>query len=386
MPSYVRNNLFESAETEKPLSDTARNEAFVSGGFFTLNKRGLASLPSREVMQRQIQQRLGISLVNIAKVQHPNRVSCALVGAAGHLVHGGEKGSGGVKYGKRIDAHDIVIRFNAAPVRGYEAFVGRRTSVRVISSKWGTEYGKGDSFAHARITSLPIEPNVTFIISPGVNSASLPPQRRLAYEKIVDAAKAARRTDVLVLKFSRRTHDRARHLLGGFRECLHRQGFTYDGGDTPSLGLVASLAFKDMCKSVTLFGFGMPPRTRGVHMPYQYYSNLAVMDSAVKADEALSPHSEALMLKAMCMEGMLSVCSWSSRCVIGDSAKDYFQEGHDAATEESKGIFAGLGSALGLGKRASGAMAGFGRVERGGFGADPARVALSKSGIYAPTL
>ncbi|XRB11240.1 glycosyltransferase family 29 protein [Pseudoscourfieldia marina] len=362
MPTYVKHSVFETVESEHAVPESLKQEAFLAGGFHTINKHGLPKLPDRQTVSQILQRRLGISLENIARVQHPNRVSCAIVGAAGHLVHGSETGAGGVKYGKRIDAHDVVIRFNAAPTRGFEAFVGKKTTVRVVSSKWAAEYAKGDSFAHARITSLPIEPNVTFMISPGMNAAtsSLPMSKRLAYEKLVDAAKSARRNDVAILKFSRRTHDRARHLLNAYRDCLHWQGFSYDGGDTPSLGLVSTLAFKDMCKTVTLFGFGSPPKMRGSsRIPYQYYSNLAIVESTKTADQSTSPHTEILLLKTLSMESFINVCSWSGRCLIGETAKAYFFEAQDNAAAE--------------------------REDKGGFG-DPKRSALSNIGIYSSWL
>ena len=51
--------------------------------------------------------------------------TCAVVGSSAHLL--------GARDGGAIDAHDLVIRVNTAPVRGFEAYVGRRTDVRV----WG---------------------------------------------------------------------------------------------------------------------------------------------------------------------------------------------------------------------------------------------------------
>ena len=49
--------------------------------------------------------------------------SCAVVGSSGSLR--------GARLGRAIDAHDVVIRFNYAPTRGYEDDVGTKTDVRV---------------------------------------------------------------------------------------------------------------------------------------------------------------------------------------------------------------------------------------------------------------
>eukprot|EP00899_Mesostigma_viride_P000849 jgi/Mesvir1/10765/Mv13831-RA.1 len=50
--------------------------------------------------------------------------TCALVGLGANLL--------GRRRGRDIDAHDTVIRFGGAPIQGYEADVGRRTSVAYV--------------------------------------------------------------------------------------------------------------------------------------------------------------------------------------------------------------------------------------------------------------
>ena len=48
--------------------------------------------------------------------------TCAVVGSSGLLFY--------YQNGAAIDAHEAVIRFNAAPTKAFEEFVGAKTTVR----------------------------------------------------------------------------------------------------------------------------------------------------------------------------------------------------------------------------------------------------------------
>jgi len=51
--------------------------------------------------------------------------TCAVVGNAGLQLY--------YKYGADIDKHEAVVRFNAGPTKGFEDFVGKKTSVRFVN-------------------------------------------------------------------------------------------------------------------------------------------------------------------------------------------------------------------------------------------------------------
>jgi hypothetical protein len=53
--------------------------------------------------------------------------TCAVVGSSGSLLSG--------RFGPEIDAHEAIIRFNNAPVVGFEQLVGSRTTIRFVNSQ-----------------------------------------------------------------------------------------------------------------------------------------------------------------------------------------------------------------------------------------------------------
>ena len=72
--------------------------------------------------QRHIANRTDASLAWLLRPPNGRRPKrCAVVGSSGLLL--------GARLGARIDAHEVVVRINTAPMRGFEADVGQRTSL-----------------------------------------------------------------------------------------------------------------------------------------------------------------------------------------------------------------------------------------------------------------
>ena len=65
------------------------------------------------------------SVLDSSRPLQMNCVTCSLVSSSGRILDQSK--------GDEIDGADCVIRMNAAPVKGYEIDVGRRTTLRVLS-------------------------------------------------------------------------------------------------------------------------------------------------------------------------------------------------------------------------------------------------------------
>eukprot|EP00873_Tetraselmis_striata_P035514 jgi/Tetstr1/455778/TSEL_042575.t1 len=239
--------------------------------------------------------------------------SCAVVGNSGIL-----SGSG---FGKAVDAHDAVLRVNQAPTRGYEADVGRGTTLRVLNSVWGQGYLGG---AHEKRLVAQLERNVALVatrISPA-NLAQL-------------AAKLAeQRGDVSVLLLANGLVSDARRALDKFRLQTARIGVLqamaagregaggagYKGGLAPSTGLLAVMLALRACSSVTVYGFSheISRDASSSSYPYHYFSNY--IDSAeLRAHPHHSFKMEGDLLATFHREGLLRLCE-KPGCVVSASA------------------------------------------------------------------
>lgn len=147
--------------------------------------------------------------------------SCAVVGSGGSLHESG--------YGSRIDGHDAVFRFNAAPVAGYERDVGSRTNFVVASHfPWRDRVRTSRGAATA--------PNaVLYCFNPWLGSCHY------------DVLSGVRTKSPLLLN---------PHLVYLAAMLQRAHAGSRSASVRPSTGLVGIGMALSMCSSVSLYGFG----------------------------------------------------------------------------------------------------------------------------------
>ena len=147
--------------------------------------------------------------------------SCAVVGSGGSLHESG--------YGARIDGHDAIFRFNAAPVAGYERDVGSRTNFVVASHfPWRDRVRTSRGAATA--------PNaVLYCFNPWLGSCHY------------DVLSGVRTKSPLLLN---------PHLVYLAAMLQRAHAGSRSASVRPSTGLVGIGMALSMCSSVSLYGFG----------------------------------------------------------------------------------------------------------------------------------
>lgn len=166
----------------------------------------------------------------------PEYRRCALVGNSQRsLIH---------EYGDEIDSHDTVFRMNNAPTNGYEKFVGKRTTHRIINNQWASQYGAPIN----RLGRLPLEWNVTLMVS------------RADHAQFYATAQAVkqRRPDVSIVRLSAEASTKAGALLAALRERVEKaRGLSYSGKGSPSSGWLSVFIAMQLCEEVDVYGIGM---------------------------------------------------------------------------------------------------------------------------------
>lgn len=167
---------------------------------------------------------------------------CAVVGNSGTLLDS--------SYGGIIDNHDIIFRMNQAPVKGYELYVGRKSTFRILNSLWSHRYSHGYAPWDPGFEHLPLESQATLILS----RVAVP-----IFNELYEFWRK-RRPDITLLMLNSRVVAVIRQVLLDYRARLCQAGYgPFAGGNTPSSGWVGVYLATQLCAKV---GSRRPRRRR----------------------------------------------------------------------------------------------------------------------------
>eukprot|EP00192_Tetraselmis_astigmatica_P003025 CAMPEP_0117654466 /NCGR_PEP_ID=MMETSP0804-20121206/3759_1 /TAXON_ID=1074897 /ORGANISM="Tetraselmis astigmatica, Strain CCMP880" /LENGTH=584 /DNA_ID=CAMNT_0005460749 /DNA_START=418 /DNA_END=2172 /DNA_ORIENTATION=+ len=176
--------------------------------------------------------------------------TCAVVGSSGILRL--------FTHGKEIDKADMVIRFNRAPTKGFEAFVGTRTSYR-FSSPLHAGWREG---------------NETLLLP-------MPTKLYLYLQVVLHRKHPGSKLYLLDSDFN----DYAATMLPSL----------------PTIGFLAILMAMQRCMNVKVFGFHT---STSYGIPYHYYNNEVPRRKLAYAHDL---HEEFLKLKSFARRGMITL-------------------------------------------------------------------------------
>lgn len=176
------------------------------------------------------------------QLHHLSGSTCAVVSSSGVLQR--------FQHGPWIDQADTVIRFNDAPVAGYEALVGHKDMLRFVNMHFAKSALKGEAQVNPGTTYINILP------SPSTHQSFVElaqAQPNIAFYRGVEA---------IMQKVNER-----------MRQAFHREWFSVGSQGyrelptTGALGMFVALSF---CREVWAFGMASSSWTSGF-FPYHYY-------------------------------------------------------------------------------------------------------------------
>jgi len=213
---------------------------------------------------------------------------CAVVGNSGTLLDS--------SYGGIIDNHDIIFRMNQAPLKGYELYVGRKSTFRILNSLWSHRYSHGYAPWDPGYEHLPLEPAATLILS----RVAVP-----IFNELYEFWRK-RRPDITLLMLNSRVVAVIRQVLLDYRARLCGAGFgPFAGGNTPSSGWVAVYLATQLCAKVDVYGFGVG-EVGGKDVNYHYYQGFAARKFGT---DVHSFDSETHLITALSDAGMITLCA-----------------------------------------------------------------------------
>ena len=221
--------------------------------------------------------------------------SCAVVGNSGVIL--------GTAASRAIESHDVVIRFNQAPVMNDHKDVGDRTNFRALSKAWIHKYSLPERGGLSP-ADLPLEWGAGLILTGA--GQGITQQATSLLNSLKDKWK---RPDVQVLVVTPKMEATAKDFLLYYRQRVKDTGFVLNTkGMAPSSGFVTIYALLQTCDHVSVYGFGrQSPEPGGKDPVYRYYEPSKSAPSAKEA--ALTAMDvEMAALRALHREARLVLC------------------------------------------------------------------------------
>ena len=204
--------------------------------------------------------------------------TCAVVGNGGVNMRDQNQGYG-------IDGADIVIRFNDGPTSGFEKYVGRKTTFRLINNQWSRHVAdKGPKGPWAESEAL-------LLFGSGA---------KRSFRNV------CKRSTSPILFMDPTLSLRARELYRRVYARLSDANLVNaEGRNTPPSGIEGLLLAFAVCDSVRVYGFHTDIPHHAVHtVPYHYH------DKVTGADNAHSFNYQGMFLETLeKMDVGMTICS-----------------------------------------------------------------------------
>ena len=206
----------------------------------------------------------------------PRFGSCAVVASASSLKK--------YRYGKEIDSHDAVFRFNEAPTAGFEHLVGRRTTVRVINSQLPYLYNSSKPRFFSSMLEHPDQDLIIFerdeIPSDAVGETAVKPRAPINTSLLWDKSKWNPINKYIKLrqKFPNVTYYLTHPVFAFFSEWRMLQYYSGGRFNEASSGFVGVLLAVLLCDSVTSYEVATDDKSSS-REPYYYPAKINVYAS-----------------------------------------------------------------------------------------------------------
>lgn len=188
----------------------------------------------------------------------PSFGKCALVSSSGVLNYH--------NHGAAIDAADTIIRFNDAPVAGFQSIVGSKTHLRIVNEKLLEEWVLPE---HSDIKQLDACVGLTCVPVALLSTCTI--CNVGTFKQLTPDGFHVRENAVLAMNTTLHLYSSnlgMEKTLDSFFKQLFKTEESPAGVTTGSVGMALALS---MCDQVKAYGMALSPQTNKDSTPYHYY-------------------------------------------------------------------------------------------------------------------